>query len=59
MDSKDIDNLSYLSRKALDNFMERVERCTRDNPDLPVEMVKELLLSDWDDLSDVTQFIAG
>ena len=38
-------------------FWARIGRCALDNPDLPVEMIKELLSTDWRDHSDATPFI--
>jgi len=37
-------------------FWAKIGRCALDNPDLPVEMVKELLATDWNDRSDAAPF---
>ena len=37
-------------------FWAKIGRCALDNPDLPVEMIKELLSTDWKDCSDTTLF---
>ena len=37
-------------------FWARIGRCALDNPDLPIEMIKELLSIDLDDKSSCTPF---
>jgi len=37
-------------------FWAKIGRCALDNPDLPVEMIKELLAMDLHDKSDTTPF---
>lgn len=38
-------------------FWLRLGRCASENPDLPIEMIKELLATDWEDTSDATPFM--
>lgn len=37
-------------------FWAKIGRCALDNPDLPINMIRELLLTDWQDVSDATPF---
>lgn len=37
-------------------YWAKIGRCALDNPDLPIEMIKELLSMDLKDLSDATPF---
>jgi hypothetical protein len=37
-------------------FWAKIGRCALNNPDLPIEMIKELLLIDLNDQSDTTSF---
>lgn len=37
-------------------YWSRIGRCALDNPDLPIDMIKELLLTNWKDKSDAVPF---
>lgn len=37
-------------------YWAKIGRCALDNPDLPIDMIKELLAMDWKDTSDATPF---
>ena len=37
-------------------FWAKIGRCALENPDLPIEMIKELLGTDWKDSSNATPF---
>lgn len=37
-------------------FWAKIGRCALDNPDLPINMIKDLLSMDWKDKSDATPF---
>jgi hypothetical protein len=40
-------------------YWSQIGRCAIDNPDLPIEMIQELLSTDWKDDSDATPFTFG
>lgn len=57
--AKKVARLEHGSIQGQLEFWAKIGRCALENPDLPIEMIKELLLTDWKDGSDVTPFNFG
>lgn len=54
--AKKVAQLEHRTIQGQVEYWAKVGRCALDNPDLPINMIKELLLTDWNDRSDATPF---
>jgi len=54
--AKKVSIIEHRSIQGQFEFWAKLGRCALDNPDLPIEMIKEILATDWKDCSDVTPF---
>lgn len=45
-------------KHATQRFLEgRIKQCAEENPDMPIEMIREFFIYNWKDYSDVTPFV--